>query len=205
LTSRDDPRAPGAAASGQAGPSGHSAEHPVAKLLIDLGPLVAFFIAYARSGIYWATGVLMAATVIALIASRMLFGRFAVAPMVTAVLVVVFGGLTFWLEDPRFIMLKPTIINLGFAAVLGFGLLTGRPLLKLVMGEALQLTDEGWHKLTLRWIYFFVTLAILNEIVWRNFAESTWVAFKAWGILPLTLLFAIAQIGLIRRYEARHP
>jgi len=198
-----DPTSAGAATREQAKTSGHSPEPPLVKLLIDLGPLVAFFVAYARSGIYWATGVLMAATVVALIASRLLFGRFAVAPMVTAVLVVVFGGLTFWLEDPRFIMLKPTIINLGFAGVLAFGILTGRPLLKLVMGEALRLTDAGWHKLTVRWIGFFVTVALLNEVVWRNFSEATWVAFKAWAILPLTLIFAVAQIGLIRRHEAK--
>jgi intracellular septation protein len=188
----------------RANPSGERGEpNHLLKLLIDVGPLVAFFAAYARSGIYWATGVLMLATVIALIASRVLFGRFAVAPMVTAVLVVVFGGLTFWLEDPRFIMMKPTIINLLFAAVLGFGLFTGRPLLKLVMGEAVRLTDEGWRTLTVRWIVFFVAVAALNEVVWRNFSEATWVAFKAWGILPLTIIFAVAQIGLIRRHEAK--
>jgi intracellular septation protein len=186
-----------------AGSPGQSAENPLVKLLIDLGPLVAFFVAYARAGIYWATGVLMATTVAALVASRIMFGRFAVAPMVTAVLVVVFGGLTFWLEDPRFIMLKPTLINLLFAAVLGFGLLTGRPLLKVVMGEAVRLTDEGWRKLTVRWIVFFLCLAALNEVVWRNFSEATWVAFKAWLLLPLTLVFAVAQIGLIRRHELK--
>jgi intracellular septation protein len=178
------------------------AENPIIKLLIDLGPLIAFFATYAKAGIYWATGVLMMATVIALVASRTLTGRFAPAPMITAVLVVVFGGLTFLLEDPRFIMVKPTIINLFFAAALTFGLVTGRHLLKLIMGEAVQLTDAGWHKLTMRWIAFFLVLALANEVVWRNFSEATWVSFKAWGILPITLLFAFAQIGLIRRYAA---
>jgi intracellular septation protein len=179
-----------------------SAENPIVKLLIDLGPLIAFFATYAKAGIYWATGVLMVATVIALVASRTLTGRFAPAPMITAVLVVVFGGLTFLLEDPRFIMVKPTIINLFFAAALTFGLVTGRHLLKLIMGEAVQLTDAGWRKLTVRWIAFFLVLALANEVVWRNFSEATWVSFKAWGILPITLLFAFAQIGLIRRYAA---
>jgi intracellular septation protein len=174
--------------------------NPLIKLLIDLGPLVAFFAAYATAGIYWATGVLMIATVIALVASRTLTGRFAPAPLITAVLVVVFGGLTFFLEDPRFIMIKPTIINLFFAGALGFGLLTQRSFLKLIMGEAVQLTDEGWRKLTVRWLVFFLVLAVANEIVWRNFSEAAWVSFKAWGILPITLLFAFAQIGLIRRY-----
>lgn len=174
--------------------------NPLLKLLIDLGPLIAFFAAYAKAGIYWATGVLMVATVAALIASRTMFGRFSPAPVITAVLVVLFGGLTFWLEDPRFIMMKPTMINLFFAGALLFGLVTGRPLLKLIMGEALQLTDAGWHQLTIRWIVFFIALAALNEVVWRNFSEATWVSFKAWGILPLTLVFAFAQIGLIRRH-----
>jgi len=177
--------------------------NPLVKLLIDLGPLLVFFLAYARAGIFWATGVLMVATVVALIASRVFLGRFALAPAVTAVLVVVFGGLTFLLDDPSFIKLKPTIINLMFAGILGFGIATGRPLLKMFMGEALRLTDEGWHKMTVRWAVFFVAMAVLNEIVWRNFSEAAWVNFKVFGILPLTLIFAMAQIGLIKRYEAR--
>jgi intracellular septation protein len=139
-----------------------------------------------------------------------LLGRLSIPPLVTAALVVVFGGLTIWLQDPRFVMMKPTIINLIFAAVLGFGLITGRPLLKMVMGEALKLTNEGWQRLTIRWLVFFLVVALLNEVVWRNFSQPTWVTFKAWGILPLTLLFAVAQVGLIKRYEAkaltlRHP
>jgi intracellular septation protein len=179
------------------------APSPVVKLLIDLGPLIAFFIAYARAGIYWATGVLMLATVAALIASWRLLGRVTVVPMMTAVLVVVFGGLTFYLDDPSFIKLKPTIINLLFSGVLVVGLATGRPLLKLLLGEAFQLSEEGWRKLTVRWALFFFALAILNEIVWRNFSESAWVNFKVFGIVPLTILFAMAQIPLIKRYEPR--
>jgi intracellular septation protein len=181
------------------------------KLLIDFGPLVAFFVVYfgveryqPEAGIYWGTGVLMVATVAALTASRLLLGRFSVPPLITAVLVVIFGALTIWLQDPRFIMMKPTIIYLLFAGVLAFGLVTRRPLLKLVLGDALQLTDEGWRQLTLRWLGFFVAMALLNEIVWRNFSQQTWVTFKAWGILPLTLIFAFAQVGLIRRHEAKN-
>ncbi len=177
--------------------------NPVVKLLIDLGPLIVFFLAYYRAGIYWATGILMLATVAALVASRILLGRFAVAPAATAVLVVVFGGLTFFLDDPSFIKMKPTIINLLFAGILGVGLYTGRPLLKTFMGEALRLTDEGWQKMTVRWLGFFLAMAVLNEIVWRNFSEAAWVNFKVFGILPLTFLFAMAQVGLIRRHEAK--
>jgi intracellular septation protein len=177
--------------------------NPAVKLLIDLGPLIVFFLVYYRAGIFWATGVLMAATVAALIASRVLLGRFSVAPAVTAGLVVVFGGLTFFLDDPSFIKMKPTIINLLFAGILAFGIYTGRPLLKMFMGEALRLTDEGWYRMTVRWTGFFVAMALLNEIVWRNFSEAAWVNFKVFGILPLTFLFAMAQIGLIKRHEAK--
>jgi intracellular septation protein len=191
-------------------PQQPEAAPPLVKLLIDFGPLVVFFVTYAvveryqpASGIYWATGVLMAATVAALAASRLLLGHFSVPPLVTAALVVVFGGLTIWLQDPRFVMMKPTIINLIFAGVLAFGFLTGRPLLKLVMGEALKLTDQGWQRLSVRWFVFFVSMALLNEVVWRNFSQPTWVTFKAWGILPLTFLFAVAQVGLIKRYEVK--
>ncbi len=178
-------------------------QSPIIKLLIDLGPLLAFFIAYGRAGIYWATGVLMLATIAALAASWRLLGRITAVPLVTAVLVVVFGGLTFYLDDPSFIKLKPTIINLLFAGLLLAGLVTGRPLLKLLLGDAFRLTDEGWRRLSVRWAFFFFALAILNEIVWRNFTESTWVNFKVFGIVPLTILFAMAQIGLIKRYEAK--
>jgi len=175
---------------------------PFLKLLIELGPLVAFFLVYSRAGIYWATGVLMVATVLSLVASRTIFGRLLAMPVVTAVLVVVFGGLTFWLDDPRFIKIKPTIINLLFAGVLIGGLITRRPLLKMLFGEAFNLTEEGWRKLSVRWTMFFLVLAALNEVVWRNFSEAAWVNFKVFGILPLTLVFAMAQIGLIKRHEA---
>ena len=176
---------------------------PIVKLLIELGPLLAFFAVYSRAGIYWATGILMIATVVALAASWKLLGRLSPVPLATAALVVVFGGLTFWLDDPSFIKMKPTFINLLFAGILGAGLLMRRPLLKLLFGEAFKLTEEGWRKLTVRWIAFFLGVAVLNEVVWRNFTEAAWVNFKVFGVLPLTLVFAMAQIGLIRRYEAK--
>jgi len=183
--------------------SSEKSASPLIKLLIDLGPLIAFFVAYGRAGIYWATGVLMLATIVALLASWRLLGRVTAVPVLTAVLVVVFGGLTFYLDDPSFIKLKPTIINLLFGGVLVVGLATGRPLLKVLLGEAFRLTEAGWRKLTVRWAVFFFALAILNEVVWRNFSESAWVNFKVFGIVPLTILFAMAQIPLIKRYEPR--
>jgi intracellular septation protein len=176
---------------------------PQMKLLIEFGPLAAFGITYFIAGIFWATGAVMVTSVVALAASWTLFGRLLPAPLMTAVLVVVFGGLTFWLNDPRFIKIKPTIINLLFAGVLLFGLMTGRPLLKLLLGEAFNLTEEGWRRLSVRWALFFLTLAALNELVWRSFSETVWVNFKVFGILGLSLVFAMAQIGLIRRHEAK--
>jgi intracellular septation protein len=173
------------------------------KLMIELGPLLAFFAAWFLADIFWATGVLMAASLVSVVASKLLLGRVSPVIIATAVLVVVFGSLTFWFGDAHFIKMKPTIINLLFAGVLLGGLLTGRPLLKLLFGEAFNLTEEGWRKLTLRWILFFVVMAVLNEIVWRNFSEGTWVNFKVFGILPLTLVFAMSQIGLIKRYEPK--
>lgn len=174
---------------------------PMLKLLIEVGPLVAFFAAYGKAGIYWATGVLMAATVIALVASWRLLGKVSAVPIVTAVLVVVFGGLTFALDDPRFIKMKPTMINLVFAVVLVVGVAMGKSPLKLMLGEAFSLTAQGWKILSYRWAAFFIVLAVANEVVWRNFSEAAWVNFKVFGILPLTFVFAMAQIGVIRRHE----
>lgn len=174
----------------------------IVKLLIELGPLVAFFAAYGRSGIYWATGVLMIATVIALIASWRLLGKISPVPVITAVLVVVFGGLTFLLDDPRFIKMKPTMINLLFAGALIGGVAMGKSPLKLMLGEAFRLTPEGWRILSYRWAGFFLVLAVANEFVWRNYSEAAWVNFKVFAILPLTFLFAMTQIGVIRKFEA---
>jgi len=179
-----------------------AAPNPLIKLLIELGPLLAFVMAWALGGIFWATGILMVASVVSLFASWRLLGHVSPVVIATAVLVLFFGGLTLWFDDPEFIKRKPTVVNLLFAGVLIAGFLLKRPLLKHVLGEALKLTDEGWRKLTIRWVCFFLALAVLNEIVAQNFSNAVWVWFK-FGILPLTLLFAVAQIGLIRRYETK--
>ncbi len=173
------------------------------KLMIELGPLLAFFAAWGLGGPFWATGVLMVASVIAAFASRAFLGHISPVVIATVVLVLVFGGLTLWFEDPVFIMMKPTIINLLFAGVLLAGLITKRPFLKLLFGEAFNLTEEGWRKLTVRWIFFFVALAGLNEIIRHYFSQAVWFNFKAYGILTLTLIFAMSQIGLIKRYEPK--
>lgn len=171
------------------------------KLLVEVGPLVVFFVVNARAGIFWGTGIFMAATVVSLIASRILLGRIPVMPLVTGACVLVFGGLTLWLQDDHFIKIKPTIVNALFAGVLFAGLLSGQSFLKIVFGEVFRLTEDGWRKLTLRWACFFIFLAMLNEVVWRTFSTDVWVSFKVFGIMPLTMAFAVAQIGLLRQYE----
>lgn len=171
------------------------------KLLVELGPLLVFFFVNSRFGIFWGTGVFIVATVVSLVASRAMFGKIAVMPLVSAFFVIVFGGLTLWLQDEQFIKMKPTIVNAIFAAILLGGLLAGHGLLRYLFGDVFKLTDEGWRQLTLRWGLFFVVLAILNEVVWRNYSTDTWVSFKVFGILPLTMLFGIAQMGLLKRHE----
>jgi intracellular septation protein len=171
------------------------------KLVVEFGPLLVFFVANSRFGIFTGTGAFMVATVISLIAAHLLLGRIAVMPLVTSVFVLVFGGLTLWLQDDHFIKIKPTIVNGLFATILFAGLVSGRLFLKIVFGDVMRLSEEGWRILTLRWALFFVFLAFLNEVMWRGFSTDTWVAFKVFGIMPITFVFALAQIGLLKKYE----
>jgi len=173
------------------------------KLLVELGPLLVFFFVNARAGIFYGTGIFIVATVVSLVASRVMFGRLAIMPLVSAFFVVIFGGLTLWLQDDVFIKLKPTIVNCIFAAILLGGLAAGHSLLRHLFGDVFRLTDEGWRQLTLRWGLFFLVLAALNEFVWRNFPTDTWVSFKVFGIMPLTMIFGIAQMGLLKRCELK--
>jgi intracellular septation protein len=173
---------------------------PLLKLLIELGPLVAFFVANAWGGIFWATGVYMVGAAVALAISWALTRRLAIVPIVTLGFVVAFGALTLLLADEVFIKVKVSIINGLFGAILLTGLALGRPLLKMAFGEALSLDAAGWRKLTIRWGLFFFAMAGLNEIVWRTVTTDTWVNFKVFGLLPLTLLFAVSQIRLMQRH-----
>ncbi|MEJ1159910.1 septation protein A [Prosthecomicrobium sp. N25] len=171
-----------------------------AKMLIDFGPLVVFFVTYNRTEIFTATVVFMVATVGAAVASWVATRHVPVMLVVTLVIVLVFGGLTIYLHDERFIKVKPTIVYTLFAVVLLGGLAFGKSLLAKVFDFAFTITEEGWRKLTLRWGLFFVVMAAVNEIVWRNFAESTWVSFKLFGFPIITFLFAMSQVPLIQKH-----
>jgi intracellular septation protein len=196
------PQPPDAAPSAQT-QSGESGSAPAAKLAIELGPLLVFFGANAAAGIYVATTTFMAVTLIALGVAWWRYHNVPVMPLVSGVVVLVFGTLTLYLHDDTFIKLKPTIVYLTFAAFLGAGLVLKKPVLELLLGSVFNLTEPGWRKLTARWTLFFIAMAALNEIVWRNVSTDVWVSFKAFGFLPLTSLFTLAQMPLMQRYSER--
>ncbi len=171
------------------------------KPAVDYGPIAVFFGAYLKFGLMTATGALMAATAVALALSYAMVRRIAWMPLVTAVIVGVFGGLTLWLNDETFIKIKPTIVEGLFSVVLLGGLAVRRPLLKPLFGSTWAMDDEGWRRLSLRFAIFFATMAVLNEIVWRTQSTDTWVLFKVFGLIGLTLVFVIAQIPLMTRHR----
>lgn len=171
------------------------------KFGLELGPLAVFFIANNRYDIFTATTAFMVATIISLVTSQIILRKIPIMPLVTGVFVVVFGALTLYWHDSTFIKIKPTIVNVLFAMALGGGLVIGRSVMKMLLSEVIRLKDEGWRKLTIRWMFFFLFLAFLNEIVWRNFTDSTWAAFKLFGVMPITMAFMLAQIGLLQRYQ----
>ncbi len=175
--------------------------NPALKLVLDIGPLVLFFAVNAKIGIYAATGVFMAAVLIALAVSYAMTRHIAIMPLVTAMIVLIFGGLTLVLHNDTFIKLKPTIIYALFAGALVFGLFFRKPLLGMVFDAVFDLTEEGWRKLTWRWAFFFVFLAILNEIVWRTQSTDFWVSFKLFGVVPLTFIFGALQYPLLQKYQ----
>lgn len=192
-------------ATGPAAPAPRRHLNPILKLALELGPLGIFFFANARFDLFTATAAFMVATIVSLSVSYALVRRVPVMPLISGALVLVFGGLTLALQDELFIKLKPTVINLMFAAVLLGGLAFGKPLLGYVFDEVVKLDAEGWRKLTLRWGLFFIVLAVLNEVMWRMFSTDTWVTFKVFGVMPLTLVFAFAQIPLMQRHALPEP
>ncbi len=170
------------------------------KLLIELGPLLVFFGVNAAYGIFVGTAAFMVATLLALGVAWWLYRKVPVMPIVSAGLVLAFGGLTLYLHDDTFIKIKPTIVYTMFAVLLIGGLFARNHVLALLFGPVFNLTDEGWRKLTIRWAIFFVAMAVLNEFVWRSFSTDTWVSFKAFGFLPITFVFAMSQVPLMQRY-----
>ena len=172
----------------------------LAKLAIELGPLLVFFGGNAAAGIYIGTGAFMVATILSLGFAWWRYRKVPIMPLVSAALVLTFGGLTLYLHDDTFIKLKPTIVYTLFAVLLLGGLVFRKPVLELLFGPVFNLTGEGWRKLSLRWAVFFLAMAVINEFVWRNFSTNIWVSFKAFGFLPLTFLFAMAQVPLLQRY-----
>jgi intracellular septation protein len=173
---------------------------PLVRLAIEAGPLVVFLIVNSRQGLFAGTAAFMAATLASVVAAWLVERRVPVVPLATGAFVLVFGGLTLALQDELFIKLKPTIVNTLFAAILAGGMLTGRSLLKPVFGAVFTLDEAGWRALTWRWAGFFLVMAVLNEIVWRTQTTELWISYKLFGAMPLTLLFSIAQLPLIKRH-----
>ncbi|MEQ9519179.1 MAG: septation protein A [Parvibaculum sp.] len=182
---------------------------------LELGPLIIFFLMNSKAhvffgsdpsaNIYYATGTFMVATIITLATSFALYKRLPIMPLVTGGFVLVFGGLTIYMQDEQFIKLKPTITNLLFASGLLGGLAFGKPTMKYLFDAAFSLDEEGWRKLTLRWGLFFIFLAIVNEIVWRNFSTDFWVSFKVFGIMPITAVFAMFQVKVVSDHQLVKP
>ena len=173
----------------------------ILKLLVDVGPLAIFFIFYTRSDLQSAILPFMIATIIAVIFSYITEKKIPIMPTVGATIILVFGGLSLYFNNDVFFKMKPTIINILFAGILFLGNLMNKPLLKLLLGETLKLQDAGWSILTTRWISFFIVLAILNEIIWRTQSTDIWVNFKVFGILPLTFIFTLVQIPVIKKFQ----
>jgi len=189
--------------------------NPTLKLALEMGPIILFVLSYNfgdrlialfdlgepfTKPIFLATAVIMVATLISIAISWTVTRTLPAMPIVTAVVVSIFGGLTLYLQDDTFIKLKPTIINTLFGVTLLSGMLMGRSFLKVVMGQAFQLDQEGWNKLTWRWGFFFLVLAVVNEIVWRNFSEGFWVGFKFWGMTGLTMAFVASQLPMMMKH-----
>jgi len=181
--------------------SGKPAPHPLFKLATELGPLVIFFAANAKFGLFVATAAFMVAIVAAIVASYVMTRHVPLMALVTAAIVLVFGGLTLALHDETFIKLKPTIIYALFAGTLGVGLLLGRSFIAILFDQMFNLTPAGWRLLTIRWMLFFAAMAVLNEVIWRTQSTDVWVAFKAFGAIPITAVFAMLQTPLIRRHH----
>lgn len=170
------------------------------RLALDMGPLIVFFVAYRFAGVMAATAALIVFTALSLAITYALEKRISPMPLVSGLAVTIFGGMTLWLNDETFIKIKPTLVNLLFATILLAGVWFRRPMLKYVFAHAIHLREEGWYALSRRWGFFFIFLAGLNELVWRNFSTDFWVNFKVFGMFTCTLIFTFAQLPLMKKY-----
>ena len=173
------------------------------KSLIEIIPLILFFIANAKYGIIFATKTFVITTLIALIISYLYFKKISTLLLITTFLVLIFGGLTIFFKDPTFIKLKPTIVHFLFSLFLFLGLALKKNFLQIYLSSLIKLNDTGWNILTKRWGIFFLLMALLNETIWRNFSTDFWVSFKVFGFLPLTIIFTLLQQNLIKNYSIR--
>jgi len=174
------------------------------KFITDFGPLLIFFVVYSKSGKNLSTAIppLIIATIIAVLISYMVEKKIPYIPLIGGIIVSVFGGLTLYFNNPVFLYMKPTIINVFFGLALAFErFFVKERILKKMLGKSISLTNEGWHILTIRWMFFFFTLALLNEYVWRTQTEEFWVNFKVWGLLPITFIFTAFQMFVINKYK----
>ncbi|MGO3929075.1 septation protein A [Rhodopseudomonas pseudopalustris] len=175
--------------------------HPLFKIATEVGPLLVFFFVNAKFHLFVATGAFMVAVLVAIAVSYWVTRHIPMMTIVTAVVVIVFGALTLLLQDETFIKMKPTIIYTLFAAVLGGGLLFGRSFIAIMFDQMFNLTPQGWRTLTWRWALWFLAMAVVNEIVWRTQSTDFWVAFKVFGMVPLTMAFAVTQMPFIKRHQ----
>ena len=174
------------------------------KFVTDFGPLMVFFFFYYNSdkNLQVAIPPFIIATLIALLIVWLLEKKIPMVPLIGGILITLFGGLTIYFDNPIFIYIKPTIINILFGFTLLFGkYFTEESILKKILGKSLSLSNEGWNLLNKRWTIFFFSLAVLNELVWRTQSEEFWVNFKVWGMLPITFIFTTFQISLINKYK----
>ena len=177
------------------------------KFVTDIGPLAIFFYFYYMNdkNLKIAIPPLIVATIISVLLVWIIEKKVPLIPLISGILISLFGGLTIYFDNPIFIYMKPTIINILFALALFFGkYFTNEPILKKIIGKSMPLSDEGWKILNNRWMYFFIGLAILNELIWRTQSEEFWVNFKVWGLLPISFIFTASQIPLIKKYQIKN-
>jgi intracellular septation protein len=174
------------------------------KFITDFGPLLIFFTIYYKSGNNLSVAIppLIVATLIAVIIMYFVEKKIPYVPLIGGIIISLFGGLTLYFDNPIFLYMKPTIVNIIFASILIISkIFFDKNFLKFFLQTAFQLDEAGWNKLNFRWAYFFIFLALLNEIVWRTQPETTWVNFKVWGMLPITFIFTGLQLPLINRHK----